>query len=330
MLKKYFICFFVSMFFISVFAEELNDDSVNFVNNIETQNGSEIFSEDFSPSIKALIKENEDLKKLIYEKAYLDINGQKIETEGLIEGLAVFYTKYCDIRKAFQNNQGYCVVSGEELLEYRPVGDVNFQIVVAVDNINTDWNKIIKNQTLSYEESDTKDNLITRKTEQNKVSKKINKIEIFSLVLTILIFVFLIVITFKMSSIDNNNYKNINDCKNEIKVIKKIIEEQNEKLSQNLDKSIKYNFDNFINTLKSFVVKQNDFIKLSPEAFFKNEISCLPVRIINILKNHNIKTFEDLSKYNKKDISGFRDMGEKSMFELVDFLEKRGIYLDEN
>lgn len=34
MLKKYFICFFISMFFINVFAKELNDDSVNLRRNI--------------------------------------------------------------------------------------------------------------------------------------------------------------------------------------------------------------------------------------------------------------------------------------------------------
>lgn len=68
---------------------------------------------------KTLSEENEQLKKLIYESATVKINGKTIETNGLLSGFSLAYTKYQNAKYKLYNKGNYVEIDGEDVLKYK-------------------------------------------------------------------------------------------------------------------------------------------------------------------------------------------------------------------
>lgn len=67
------------------------------------------------------------------------------------------------------------------------------------------------------------------------------------------------------------------------------------------------------------------------ELLYTSIMDCdFSVRLINALKSHDISTLADIVNYEKHDLRRIRNLGRKSMMELEDFLEEKGLRLSMN
>ena len=202
MKKNTIIILLVTMLLNKVFAQENNIKNYSETKEIES---IEIKDEEMSPAIKALIKENEELKKLIYEKAYVNVNGINIEMNGLIQGFAVYYTKFHDAKKIIKDKGSYCEIYGDDAMNYRPEAVDKFNIFVAIDNIGTDWVKVYKKHKAVYEEPvmEIKENTST----ENISAKEINNKMIYVILAVLIIIVVLIILIWvHINSIENYSH----------------------------------------------------------------------------------------------------------------------------
>jgi len=203
MKKNTIIILLVTMLLSKVFAQENNIKNYSETKEIES---IEIKEEEMSPAIKALIKENEELKKLIYEKAYVNVNGINIEMNGLIQGFAVYYTKFHDVKNIIKDKGSYCEIYGDDAMNYRPEAVDKFNIFVAIDNIGTDWIKVYKKHKAVYEEPvmEIKENTST----ENISAKEINNRMIYITFAVLIIIVVLIILIWVHTCIQLNTIEN--------------------------------------------------------------------------------------------------------------------------
>lgn len=100
-MKRKTIIFLFCMMISSVFAQQ-NIDNVQYVEELDN-----------------LKRENEELKKLIYDDAAITINGKQVHVKGLLSGFSLAYIKLNAVVSKMRENANYVEITGEDLLKYK-------------------------------------------------------------------------------------------------------------------------------------------------------------------------------------------------------------------
>ena len=114
----------------------------------QTENKSE---QDIVELNKALQQENEELKKLIYDEAVIVVNGESVNTNGLLSGFALAHAKYKYTKSKLYERGNYVEITGEDLLKYKYENLGNETLSVKIkekENIETSPKEFSKNSTL--------------------------------------------------------------------------------------------------------------------------------------------------------------------------------------
>jgi len=188
-----------------------------------------------------LAQENEQLKKLIYESATVTINGNPVETKGLLSGFSLAYTKYKRARNKLLDSGNYVEIAGEEVLQFKDKTQELKEINVTVDALT----KPVVNK------------------DANNPVLEINMIYIYLMfaVIVILLIIFYATLRIKISSTEaslvDKNYEQHKHFNNDICSKMDKIQEKNEKL---LYDSIKHT-DAIIEHINCSFNKENNVIK---------------------------------------------------------------------
>ncbi len=301
---------------------------------------------DSSVSIEQLKAENEQLKELLYERAYVNINGQTVYVNGLIKGFTLAYTKYLQAKDKLENGGNLIVLAGEDILDYNPTQVDNFYLKLTLRDESL-YEPDPKTEYLKYVE---------------KVEKKLTKLEnnisnIKTVIPSYVFFIFLIIINIiliiQLVSVSKTKVlitTRIDDMKNyfskylslfdRVSSDEQLILEKIESSSQrynNLFLVLSSKFDNGLANIiqRINVIYNTEKLKL-PETNLENNNSIssiklnennFSVRLSNVLKNAHINTIPELLNYNETNIKRLPGMSKKCFSELTEWMNKNNIQL---
>ena len=238
-----------------------------------------------------LAEENEQLKKLIYESATVTINGNPVETKGLLSGFSLAYTKYKRARNKLLDSGNYVEIAGEEVLQFKDKTQELKKINVTVDTTA----KPVVNKAANNPASET------------------NMIYIFLMfvVIVILLIIFYTTLRNKISAtedwLEKRNYdtfKNINkEICSKIKEIHTNIENNFNSIIERIDyrfnKHVEYNFNQANNVIKNYFKTLRNVIVENNTSFIYSNIDgtnkFLRPDTKYLLLSNNINTLKDLT-----------------------------------
>lgn len=246
--------------------------------------------------IQSLQDENAQLKEMIYNKAFVNINGDVVEINGLVRGFSLAYSKYLQALDKLEKNGNLIVVSDENTLDYKPYQHDDFYVMVS-----------LRNQTILDPEPKQLYNYYLKKNKNISDNEQVitYKYYYFLIITNIITLVFLVILLIALIVSKNNIHMFINNSKNILYdwICKKldIISDKQNLMKSSLDKSIDLSI-----SLTDFCQK---LIKKNNKLNFTNNFDGLNVKIINLLKNKGIKDLPSLLNTTWEELRHTRNFG---------------------
>lgn len=293
-MKKIFCLFFVLFCGVYMFSDENMSDNTKLIQSLQD--------------------ENAQLKEMIYNKAFVNINGDVVEINGLVRGFSLAYFKYLQALDKLEKNGNLIVVSDENTLDYKPYQHDDFYVMVS-----------LRNQTILDPEPKELYNYYLKKNKnisdnEQVITHKYNYILIITNIIT-LVFLVILLIVLILSKNDINMF--INENKNYLfnSICEKIdiISDKQNHIKNSLDKSIDLSI-----SLTDFCQK---LIKKNNKINFTNNFDGLNVKIINLLKNKGIKDLSSLLNTTWEELRHTRNFGLVTERQLREWLKERELKL---
>lgn len=293
-MKKIFCLFFVLFCGVYMFSDENMSDNTKLIQSLQD--------------------ENAQLKEMIYNKAFVNINGDVVEINGLVRGFSLAYSKYLQALDKLEKNGNLIVVSDENTLDYKPYQHDDFYVMVS-----------LRNQTILDPEPKELYNYYLKKNKnisdnEQVITHKYNYILIITNIIT-LVFLVILLIVLILSKNDINMF--INENKNYLfnSICEKIdiISDKQNHIKNSLDKSIDLSI-----SLTDFCQK---LIKKNNKINFTNNFDGLNVKIINLLKNKGIKDLSSLLNTTWEELRHTRNFGLVTERQLREWLKERELKL---
>lgn len=294
--------------------------------------------------IQSLKTENNQLKEMLYNKAFVNVNGQSVEINGLIRGFTLAYSKYLQTLNKLEEGGNLTVISGEDLLDYKPYQRDEFYVMVS-----------LKDKSYFFPDPEA-----AYKDYQKQIEKKIKKEQsgvtepgfgivfliIFNIITLIILIIFGILLNDKSNDVTSNLQETKTDLNRYLSLMDRISSDE-QLILNNLDKSIKkhdsdtrllnancksyfsYILDAIFSSRKE---KTNDSEKNNSS---KNENSLsdfidLPEKVQNCFKKAKIYTITELLNHSEKDILLLPGMTPNLFTNFKDWMKLKNITLSNN
>lgn len=264
--------------------------------------------------IQSLQDENAQLKEMIYNKAFVNINGDVVEINGLVRGFSLAYSKYLQALDKLEKHGSLIVLSDENTLDYKPYQHDDFYVMVS-----------LRNQTILDPEPKQLYNYYLKKNKNISDNEQVitYKYYYFLIITNIITLVFLVILLIVLIVSKNNIHMYINNNKNILYdwICKKIdiISDKQNLIKSSLDKSIDLSIA--LTDCCQKLIKKNNKIN------FTNNFDGLNVKIINLLKNKGIKDLSSLLNTTWEELKHTRNFGLVTERQLREWLKERELKL---